>query len=132
MNRAGALFLVIGLAACAASMPPEPKPSKMAAAEPARPDACAVARVTTCDVAPPTYERDLRPVLERRCFSCHAGDGAAAEEHDWSRYAVAFAQRRAIADQIAECGMPPPKAPRPSKEEAELILRWVTCGAVER
>ena len=129
MRRAGALALAVVLAACAAS---ERGAGRGTTASNATPhEACRVIPVTSCDVDPPTYEHDVRAVLERRCFACHAGEGPAAEDHDWASYAVAFAQRRSIADQLAACAMPPPTAPRPSTEEAELLLRWIACGARE-
>jgi cytochrome c551/c552 len=81
---------------------------------------------------PPTYAQDILPILRRRCFQCHAGDGAAAEDHNFSRFATFYAQRRTVADQIAACTMPPPSQPTIPTDEADAILRWVACGGIER
>jgi hypothetical protein len=74
----------------------------------------------------------VRPVLVRRCFGCHAGDGAAADEHDFSRLATLRAQRSSVADEVSSCSMPPPKSPELTGDEAQTLLRWVACGAPER
>jgi hypothetical protein len=76
----------------------------------------------------PTYAANVRPILERRCFKCHAGDGVAADEHDFSRVERLRAQGRAVASEIGECAMPPSPEPAVPDAEAEVLLRWVGCG----
>jgi hypothetical protein len=75
----------------------------------------------------PSFEADVRPVLERRCFGCHAGAGAAAEDHDFSSPDRVRAERRAVLDEVATCAMPP-KAPL-DDAEANTLLRWAVCAA---
>jgi len=80
----------------------------------------------------PTYIADVRPVLERRCLSCHANGGVAAEDHDFAHVETLRAQRQSLADEVAERAMPPKGQPRLTDDEAQLLLRWAACGAVER
>ena len=86
----------------------------------------------TCAGPPATYVADVRPVLERRCFGCHANDGVAAEGHDFSRVETLRAQRRSLAGEVAARAMPPRGRPQLTDAEAQLLLRWAACGARER
>jgi hypothetical protein len=70
----------------------------------------------------------VRPVLERRCFACHSGDGEAAESHDFSRFETVRAQRSDIADEVSSCSMPPPGKPQLSDAEASTLLKWIACS----
>jgi hypothetical protein len=86
----------------------------------------------TCGSSPPSYVTDARPVLERACFACHAPGGAEADEHDFSRASVAFAQRDRILRQISSGSMPPrPRSPL-GPEDANTLLRWAACAAPEK
>jgi uncharacterized membrane protein len=89
----------------------------------------ATAAPPKCEGSAPTYAADVRPVLERRCFVCHAGNGAAAEEHDFSREETLRAQRSALADDVAARSMPPPSRPQLTDAEANTLLRWARCAA---
>ncbi|MDP9035753.1 MAG: hypothetical protein M3O50_13190, partial [Myxococcota bacterium] len=95
-------------------------------------NACGRATATSCDGAPPAYATEVRPILERRCLRCHAGDGVAAEEHDFSRFETLHAQRSEVADQVAACAMPPKGELRLDEREANTLARWVACGATNR
>jgi uncharacterized membrane protein len=109
----GLAAMFVALVACATGKPVA-KPSA----------SCAGPRVT--------YVADVRPLLERRCFACHANDGPAAEEHDFSRVETLRAQRRSLADVVAARAMPPQGRPQLTDTEAQLLLRWSACGAAER
>lgn len=123
------LVLVGATAACGGWAARSPQPRE----PPVVPEAACPRSVPRfCDGTSPTYARDILPILERRCFACHAGDGPAADDHNFAQFATFHAQRRAVADEIAACAMPPaPRATVP-REEADAILRWVACGGVER
>jgi hypothetical protein len=81
-----------------------------------------------CVRAPPTYENDVRPILERHCFKCHAGDGVATDEHDFSHLETLRAQRGALVSEIRACAMPPSGEPTLPAPEAEVLLRWGSCS----
>jgi hypothetical protein len=76
---------------------------------------------------PPAYSTDVRPVLERHCFKCHAGDGVAADEHDFSRLETLRAQRLALGNEVRACAMPPASEPALADGDAEVLLRWASC-----
>jgi hypothetical protein len=106
--------------------------SSSAAAPPASAEAtCARTTPFACGDKPLTYTRDIRPILERRCFDCHAGNGSEADDHNFSEFATFYVQRRAVADEIAACAMPPSPRPAVPPDEADTILSWVACGAAE-
>lgn len=52
-----------------------------------------------------TYWRDIRPLMERRCASCHSGSGPAPV--NLMRYADALPWANSIARQVLERRMPP-------------------------
>jgi hypothetical protein len=85
----------------------------------------------SCAGAAPSYAQDVRPILQARCFKCHAGEGEAAGEHDFSRVETLRAQKRALANEIGACAMPPTPEPPVPDEEAEVLLRWAACGGRE-
>jgi uncharacterized membrane protein len=85
-----------------------------------------------CTGRPPTYVTDVRPVLEGRCFTCHANDGPAAEEHDFTRVETLRAQRQQLVDDVTARAMPPKGRPQLTDAEAQTLLQWVACGATER
>jgi hypothetical protein len=87
------------------------------------------ARAARCDASAPTYAGDVRPILERRCFACHAGDGPAAEEHDFTRVETLRAQRLALVGEVTARAMPPPSRPPLTDAEADTILGWAACDA---
>ena len=81
-----------------------------------------------CNGAPASYDHDVKPVMQQRCFGCHTGNGSAAEDHDFSRFEQVSAERRNIAKQVAAHAMPPASRPSLSENEATLLLKWATCG----
>jgi uncharacterized membrane protein len=123
-----AVLLFAATGACAHESPP-PAVAARPHAE-AKPGACH-RTASACSGAPLTYEHDVRPILAARCFKCHAGDGVAADEHDFSRVAVLRAQRVALANEISACAMPPSGEPELGEAEARVVLTWATCGANE-
>jgi uncharacterized membrane protein len=96
-----------------------------AGAQVARPSA-------SCTGPQPTYVADVRPVLEKRCFTCHAGSGPAAEEHDFTHVETLRAQRQQLVDDVTAHAMPPQGRPPLEDAEAQVLLRWAACDTAER
>jgi hypothetical protein len=126
MTRLFALVVALAsvLAACASSAPQAVAPSSHGAAS----NACRRA-ASACGPSPPMYDREVLPVLAAHCFKCHAGEGAAADEHDFSKVATLQAQRLALTNEIGACAMPPSSEPPLGAEDANILLTWAACGA---
>lgn len=84
--------------------------------------------VPACSASPPTYSADVRPILERHCLKCHAGDGIAADEHDFSHVETLRAQSAALTSAIHACAMPPSSEPPLADAEAAVLLAWAACA----
>ena len=81
-----------------------------------------------CNGAPPSYPKEVRPVLEERCFGCHTGSGSAADDHDFSTLERVLAERHDIGRQVSARAMPPASKPRLRDDEAALLVRWAACA----
>ncbi len=90
-------------------------------------------------VETPTFTRDIAPLLDARCVTCHQADGDAP--FSLVTYAEVRQHARQIADVTAKRYMPPwkpePDSPRflaerrLRDEEIALIQRWVNAGVPE-
>jgi hypothetical protein len=107
-----------------------------------------VATVATAQAAPPAgkinFNRDIKPLLTHRCFTCHGPDEAERkaelrldlrDEALKSAIKPGDAQASEVYQRIVSTDpdlmMPPPAAKKPlfKPEEAELIRRWIDEGA---
>ncbi len=84
---------------------------------------------TACPEPAPSYARDIVPILERRCFACHADGGIETKKHDFGSYDAVFAQRSPILNQVYACLMPPPDASALMPDERAGLLGWFVCHA---
>ncbi len=91
----------------------------------------------------PTYNRDVRPILSDRCFTCHGPDSAARQADlrlDRQENAHAAAILPGDADQSElivrvtsndpELKMPPPDSKKPplTPAQIETLRRWIDAG----
>ena len=81
--------------------------------------------------APQSYAKDIRPVLEKYCWDCH-GDGAKKGDVilDADKDEAAIARNRKLwmgaMFHIEQWTMPPEdKKTQPTKEEREMLVRWL-------
>ncbi len=89
------------------------------------------------DPGPPTYVRDVQPLIERSCLSCHVTGGIAPVQFDTPEKAQALSG--SIWSAIESKRMPPYYAsaecnsykedPRFTAAELDTIRRWVDSGA---
>ncbi len=87
--------------------------------------------------APPTYFKDVKPILDGRCGNCHMAGGIAP--FSLQTYGQARRQPAAIASAVRRRLMPPWHADRgfrrylwdPSLSKAQIsaITRWAAAGA---
>ena len=119
------VLVIVALSACAHAPSPEPAVHPAAVAG----GAAGHNAAPVCGDSPPVYEADVRPILATRCFKCHAGDGVAADEHDFSHVETLRAQRAALVGEISSCAMPPSSEPPLQAREASVLLAWASCGA---
>jgi len=89
------------------------------------------------DPGPPTYVRDVQPLVEKSCLSCHTTGGIAPVVFDTPEKAQALSA--SIWSAIESKRMPPYYAnpscntykedPRFTADELDVIRRWVESGA---
>lgn len=89
--------------------------------------------------SPPTYAKDVAPILFRNCTGCHRpGEVAPMSLLTWNDVRP---HAKAIRDEVADGNMPPWHAAAPkgtflnerglTDEERETLLRWVANGALK-
>lgn len=87
----------------------------------------------------PTYTRDVAPILDARCLSCHAAGGIAP--FSLEGYEAVSILADAVADAVVNRRMPPGQAnndcqtyvfdPALTDDEIETIASWAEAGAKE-
>jgi hypothetical protein len=81
-----------------------------------------------CPASPPSYAKDVAPVIQGSCGPCHAPGGRQASRL-LTDYADAFANRGPALNQVHACRMPPRDAPPLTAEGRKILLEWLVCGA---
>ena len=82
---------------------------------------------TACPTPSPSYASDVAPIIQNHCLKCHSGAGPGTVT--LTTYTSVFNNRQAVLTQFYSCRMPPQGEPRPSVQERQLLLGWLTCGA---
>jgi len=86
----------------------------------------------SCPSLPPSWMKDVQPLIEGDCATCHR-PGGTGQASDLTTYANVYAHRTEVLFQVYTCRMPnlgasPPLAPL-SEAQRETIVAWVACGA---
>ena len=82
-----------------------------------------------CPSAVPSFSRDIQPLMQGQCGTCHSASGTAPDRR-FLTYADAFSQRSAFLNQVYSCKMPPLGAVEGfSVPNRELVLTWLVCNA---
>jgi len=83
---------------------------------------------STCSAGIPSYQTEVKPVIEAHCLKCHAPGGQEASK-DFTTYQNVFTQRGPMLTQFYSCRMPPEGEMRPVDPERAFLLKWLVCGA---
>jgi len=105
-------------------------PQAVAPASPKATASCHHDAPAACVQPAPSFADEVEPILKKRCFACHTGNGVAADEHDFSTMKSVVAERGDIVDEISSCSMPP-RSPL-GDDEAGTLLRWASCAQTVR
>jgi hypothetical protein len=82
-----------------------------------------------CPSIVPSFSRDIQPLMQGQCGTCHSPSGV-APDHQFLSYTDAYSQRSAFLNQVYSCRMPPPGAVEGfSLPAREQILTWLVCDA---
>jgi hypothetical protein len=81
-----------------------------------------------CPPSPPTYAKDIVPLVQATCTPCHA-PGGVESTRILTDYAGLLKQSNPVLLQVSACRMPPRNAPPISEEGRKALLAWVVCGA---
>jgi hypothetical protein len=93
---------------------------------------------------PPSFNRDIRPILADRCYACHGPDSGTRKAElrldtfegatDWAIVAGDAESSEVIArvsSDDPDYRMPPPESKKPplTAQEVELLRKWINAGA---
>lgn len=79
-------------------------------------------------MASPTYTKDVRPIIMKRCTSCHTGQIESLP--NFSKYEVAFAYKAKIMKRVVtDKNMPPGNGTGMTDAERALVKKWIDAGA---
>ena len=84
---------------------------------------------SACPSIVPSFSRDIQPLMQGQCGTCHSASGT-APDHRFLSYTDAYSQRSAFLDQLYSCKMPPPDAVEGFSLPARVqVLTWLVCNA---
>ncbi len=103
----------------------------------------AVLKISSINAAPETqisYTRDVQPVLESRCASCHFGEFTSAELHmDAYESLMAGSEngpviepgdpKKSLLVQKISSGEMPKRGPKLTPAQVQIIVDWIDQGA---
>src|SRR5260221_4014449 len=79
--------------------------------------------------APQYFVRDVRPLLEQYCFTCHSSEKHKGD-FDMERFSSLAEVKlhpkvwQDVAEKLANKEMPPEEKPQPTSQEKERISKW--------
>jgi hypothetical protein len=103
----------------------------------------AVLKISSINAAPETqisYTRDVQPILESRCGSCHFGEFTSAELHmDTYESLMAGSEngpvivpgdaKKSLLVQKISSGKMPKRGPKLTPAQVQIIVDWINSGA---
>jgi hypothetical protein len=124
MRLAALLVVGIGAAACSSA-------SSSTSGDPADSGAAACPSLAgNCSKivkANPSYARDVAPILQDNCVTCHSPKGGYG--YNLVTYEEVHDQAGAMITWISDCTMPPSTYPPLETTQRQTLLDWLACGA---
>ena len=122
------MALLGAIAGCAGDSQPDPPDMAGFAGEGACPSD--LPSNAACASELPSYERELAPIIEQRCATCHY-PGNTQSGDVFAEYDDVYSIRQTVLTRIYACVMPPDGAPALTPAERSALLQWFVCGAPE-
>jgi uncharacterized membrane protein len=122
------MALLSGFSGCAGDSQPDPPDMAGAAGDGACPSD--LPSDAACASEVPSYAREVAPMIEQRCATCHYR-GNTQSEDVFAEYGDVYSSRQTVLTRIYSCVMPPEGAPPLTPEERRAVLQWFVCGAPE-
>jgi cytochrome c len=105
--------------------------------------ALTVLKISSINAAPQTeisYSRDVQPILESRCATCHFGEFTSADLHmDTYESLMAGSQegpvivpgnaKKSLLVQKISSGEMPKRGPKLTPVQIQIIIDWINAGA---
>jgi mono/diheme cytochrome c family protein len=82
----------------------------------------------SCAATPPSYARDVAPIVASKCVVCH-GPGGVESNRDLSTYDHVHTLRSSVLNQVHACAMPPADGEALTAAERATLLGWLVCSA---
>lgn len=89
------------------------------------------AAVNTCPSIAPSFSRDVIPVINAQCETCHSenNDAGLWPLNDWGTIS---GWRATILEVLRNCVQPPPSSGHVlTRAERETIEGWIECGSAD-
>jgi hypothetical protein len=94
---------------------------------------CSTLVAPPCPSSPPSWQRDVQPLVQTFCLECHGEGGIEVANFDYSTYQGVAAHASQMVTPVFQCTMPPvdvmPLPAMPTVAQRETILAWIACGA---
>jgi hypothetical protein len=90
---------------------------------------------STCPTPAPSWQTEVRPLIEKYCGQCHQTGSTAAAQLNLSTYSDVYESRTKCWYQIYQCWMPnvdgsPPPLAYPTPAERQTMITWLdVCNA---
>ena len=75
---------------------------------------------------PLSYDKDAKPIFEKRCAQCHNANWPAT---NWLDYTVAKDNKDKIKFRLENKSMPPGNSTGMTEDERKTIIKWINEGA---
>jgi hypothetical protein len=88
------------------------------------------AGVPACPAPPPSYENQVKGIVETWCGPCHfpGGDGITKGGNNDYSTLTGFSERTTITLDVFQCRMPLSTSPPLPAAEWETLLEWLACN----